>query len=696
MINDVRLRPINSVNCWIATILALFIAFSLDLKSPAWAMTTIYLTSHPLSGVMRAKAFYRVIGTFIGGVAMVAIVPNLVDAPELTTLAIILWVALCVFVSLLDRTPRSYVFVLAGYTAALIGFPTVLAPGTVFDTAVSRVEEITIGVVCAAVVHSLIFPKSALSAFEQKLRSAIADARLWIAEGLTKAPTPQIEMQRRRIAVDINELYTLGTSLRFDTSPRRPVTGSVRAFDRRIVALLPLVGAIEDRLAVLRGIGPLDAKLSRLLTDVYDWLELEVPGDGRRAAELRAACAAAAPSVGPQSCWADLVTVNITVRLDELIQSWQACLDLAAYLAEPAKTPSADIRAAAAQIGPKPMHTDPGIALLSALAAAVAMSICAFFWIATAWPEGRSAIAFAAVASTLFASLDDPTPTIRNLVTFLALCIPLVVVYQFFVLPAIDGFVLLCAVLGFVLIPAAIMMAIPAYAPIGSALALGFTVEISLQTTYTADLATILNSNSAFVLGGVAALVVTRLMRVIGTQASARRIIRATYRDLADLAQGATVTRNQWTSRMLDRVALLLYRQPRFEPRPQHEFADALRDLRLGANIIETRSIGSEMSDRAQEALAAMFAGLAAYFRALARGRGAPLVDDFLQKIDLAIGEVAACSASRNACVAAVVGLRRTLYPGAPPYRPMNIRAAAPALSAANQAGSVTEEESVP
>jgi len=69
MINDVGLRPIVfSVNCWIATILALFIAFSLDLKSPAWAMTTVYLTSQPLSGVMRAKAVYRVIGTFIGGV----------------------------------------------------------------------------------------------------------------------------------------------------------------------------------------------------------------------------------------------------------------------------------------------------------------------------------------------------------------------------------------------------------------------------------------------------------------------------------------------------------------------------------------------------------------------------------------------------------------------------------------------------
>src|SRR6516225_11561377 len=124
-----------------------------------------------------------------------------------------------------------------------------------------------------------------------------------------------------------------------------------------------------------------------------------------------------------------------------------------------------------------------------------AMGMCAFFWIATAWPEGAGAIAFAAVASTLFASLDDPTPTIRNITLLLALCIPIVFIYQFFVLPAIGGFVLLCVVLAFVLIPAGLLMAIPAYAPIGLALALGFCVEMSLQTSYTADLAAIVNSN---------------------------------------------------------------------------------------------------------------------------------------------------------------------------------------------------------
>jgi uncharacterized membrane protein YccC len=700
MINDAGVRPIIfSVNCWIATVLALLIAFSLDLKSPGWAMTTVYLTSQPLSGVMRAKAVYRVIGTLIGGVAMVAIVPNLVDAPELTTLAIILWVALCIFVSLLDRTPRSYMFVLSGYTAALIGFPSVLAPGTVFDTAVSRVEEITIGVVCAAVVHSLIFPKSALSAFEQRLRKAIADARHWIAEGLTKAPTPEIEMERRRIAVDNTELHVLGTSLRFDTSPHRPDMRIVRALDLNMVAVLPLLGAIEDRLTVLRSVGPLDAELSRVLAGVYDWVQSDPPGDGhQRAAELRAACSSVAPAVGPQASWADLVTVNLTVRLIELIDSWQACLDFAAYLTDPARSPSQQLRAAAAQIGPKAMHTDAGIALLSALAAAVAMGICAFFWIATAWPEGSGAISFAAVACALFASLDDPTPNIRNISTLLALCIPLVIVYQFFVLPAIDGFVLLSAVLGLVLIPAGIMMAIPAYAPIGSALALGFTIEMSLQTRYTADLAAILNSNSAFVLGGVAALVVTRLMRVIGTQASARRLIRATYRDLADLSDGRVpVARGEWASRQLDRVALLLYRQPRFERRPQHhEFVDALEDLRLGVNIIEMRSVATEMSARAQQAFTAMFTGLAVHFRALARGRVARLGDELLAKIDLGIDDVAAYAGSTEISIAAIVGLRRTLYPDAPPYRPMQTQDSASVGSEQSQTASMPGWESVP
>ena len=663
-------RPvIFSVNCYIATILTMFVAFSLDLKSPGWAMTTVYLTSQPISGAMRAKAVYRVIGTLVGGAMMIAIVPNLVDAPELTTAAIILWVTLCLFVALHDRTPRSYMFVLSGYTAALIGFPSVLAPDTVFDTAVGRVEEITTGVVCAALVHSLIFPKSALSAFNAKMQSAFANARVWVADGLTKAPTPQIEMQRRSIAGEITELSILATNLPFDTSPVRPDIGIIRAFDRRIVTLLPLSTAIEDRLMVLRGLGPLPDNLGRVVAAVHDWVLDKSASDPARAQSLRQAALAATPAINEQSHWADLVAANVTARLAELIDSWQASLDLAAYLADPTRPPSAEIRALGAKLGEKPLHTDWGIALLSALAATVAMGICAFFWIVTAWPEGANAVAIAAVSCTLFASLDDPAAVLKPFATIIGLCIPLVIVYQFFILPAITGFELLSLSLAFVLIPAGILMTIPRYAVAGLALALAFTVEMSLQTNYTADFAQIVNSNSAFLVGALAGLITTQLMRAIGVQTAVRRLMHATYRDLAGLADGsAPMTRDEWGSRMLDRVGLLMFRRPRFEPRPTHEFADALADLRLGVNIIETRSMARQVSPERRERMAGMFKRLAAYFRKLARGRTAPLGRDLLTEIDAAIGEILACGSATHACVAAIVGLRRTLYPDAEPY----------------------------
>ena len=96
------------------------------------------------------------------------------------------------------------------------------------------------------------------------------------------------------------------------------------------------------------------------------------------------------------------------------------------------------------------------------------------------------------------------------------------------------------------------------------------------------------------------------------------------------------------------------------------------------------------MSQPAQDALAAMFASLAMHFRALGRGRVAPLADDLLQKIDIAISEATACTAATHACVASIVGLRQTLYPDAPSYRPKQIEQADAALSGPNEAASVT------
>ena len=166
-----------SMKTFAAAMLALVTALLLDMQRPYWAMLTVYITAQPLVGATFSKAAYRIIGTVIGAAATVVAIPNLVNAPELLCLAIASWVGLCVYLSLLDGTPRSYAFMLAGYTVALIGFPSVSSPETVFDTAVARVQEVSLGIVCASLVSMLVLPRSLSSALAARADAWLADAR---------------------------------------------------------------------------------------------------------------------------------------------------------------------------------------------------------------------------------------------------------------------------------------------------------------------------------------------------------------------------------------------------------------------------------------------------------------------------------------------------------------------------------------
>jgi uncharacterized membrane protein YccC len=661
---------IFSVNCFIAVMLSLFIAFRLELKNPWWAMITVYLTSQTLSGAMRAKAVYRIIGTLISGVVMLVIVPNLVDAPELTAAAIILWVAFCLYLSLLDRTPRSYMFALAGYTAALVGFPSVLDPGGIWDTAIGRMEEIVLGTVSAAVVHSVVFPRSVTSALFAKQTAMLANTRRWIADGLRREPTPEIEREQRQNASDVTELAILATNLPFDTASQRPNSKVVRAFDESVVAILPLLTVIEDRIALLRR-SVLPQQIEKLIAAVADWCQRTDGGESAEADRLKRECAAAMPDKQLQASWTDLITVSLLGRLHELIDSWHDCLELATLMRNPSSMRSRGVRATIAGLGAKPLHVDHGIAALSALTAACAISICCAFWIATAWPQGAVATGFVAVICSLFAALDDPTPTMSTLAAGIVASIPIAALYQFAILPAIDGYVALVVCLAPPLLLFGVLMAIPRYAAFGLAPILGFTVLLAFQPEYTADMASFLNSAIAVVIGSLVGIATTRLIRVMGAQASARRLLRSGWRDLADLADRTLIAqRAEWASQMLDRVGLLALRMSQAGNDPELACADALRDLRTGVTIIELQETVSRLDGPGNKSLAAVLLGVASHFRALARGRRQPSGPGLLASIDALIGDMLAVSSRtlRHTGLVAAIGLRRNLYPDAPPY----------------------------
>ena len=59
----------------------------------------------------------------------------------------------------LHRNAQSYVYVLAGYTACMIVLPAIEQPMQVFALAVTRVAEVGLGIICSAVVSSVLLPR---------------------------------------------------------------------------------------------------------------------------------------------------------------------------------------------------------------------------------------------------------------------------------------------------------------------------------------------------------------------------------------------------------------------------------------------------------------------------------------------------------------------------------------------------------
>jgi uncharacterized membrane protein YccC len=70
--------------------------------------------------------------------------------------AVAVWICFCNFAARAVRNFASYGFQLAGYTVAIVGIPAALAPTGAYDLLLARFTEISLGIICAALVSRLI------------------------------------------------------------------------------------------------------------------------------------------------------------------------------------------------------------------------------------------------------------------------------------------------------------------------------------------------------------------------------------------------------------------------------------------------------------------------------------------------------------------------------------------------------------
>jgi uncharacterized membrane protein YccC len=654
----------HSAKSLLAAVLALYIGLLADLPRPYWAMTTAYIVLQPVLGGTNSRGIYRIAGTLIAAVAVVAMVPNLLHAPVLLSLAMSLWLSGCLFVALLHRGPSSYIFMLAGYTAAFVGFPTVTQPDAIFDTALARSEEIVLGSLCAVVVGAVVFPVSIQPMIRQRVDELINVARSWCMQTLARQGGSHA--LRRQLAGDLSQLDLVIPFAKRDDPRHGALDEWLSELRARLLGMLPVLAAIEDRLGNLGAAGVQDGGMRALLQDLRAWIGQSALPTRDALEDFRARIETLRPALDAQST--SVLRTSLLLRLKELAELWydsgQLQHSIATGSPPPPSVSGIDLRRLV-HLGNR--HIDWSMVSFSSLAVGATLFAYCLLWIGIGWSDGASGAMMAAVASAFFAAQDDPAPSIIAFLNWAVAAMLLTGVYLFGILPAIHDFVPLVLVLAPTLLLAGLMASRPKLFLPGMILVTNFTSLLSIQNHYQADFTRYVNSSISTVLGLLFALLMTRLFRSVGAEWSARRLVRQGWQLLAAAAEGrGRQNRDRFMVRMLDLLGLLAPRLASLPADSEVAGVDMLDEVRIGLNILNLRRARRGLPEHSQEALNRLLGQVAAHYRARQRaGRALPAPQELETALDASLARLRTLppGEARDEALLGLIGLRFGFFP---------------------------------
>ncbi|WP_257785971.1 FUSC family protein [Burkholderia thailandensis] len=658
-----------SISTFIAAALVLLISFTVSFPRPWWALLTVYVTAQPMAGAFRPKVLYRLAGIAAGAMVAIVVAPNLQNSPLLLVLCLALWIGFCIYLAVLDRTPRAFLFQMAAFSSAVICLPYLDDPADIFITAISRVEEMTVAILCVTVAHMVLRPAGVRPVIHERALSFLDDACRWTAEAFGTHHARLEHEHRRKLAADVVELGMIAMNLPFDQRFALATRETVTALQHRLAALLSIASAAANRLDRLRSLNAVDAETAALIDSlIVDLRASQEVGDALDI-DLASRCRALAAKRLRDPAWTSLLAASLFDRTADFIDTLHAARSLVRTFGD------SDVeleRHARLVDGAHRFRLarDHGLALLAGAATTTAIMIYCAVWILLAWPSGSATAAFAALVTCSFAAQDDPAPAIGRYLIATLTTFPLAALYLFVILPRVDG----AGMLILTLAPAFLWMGYIQADPARSARALPmfscFIVAMGFLDRFQADFATFVNTGLAQVGGIVTTLVVTKLFRSASTRWTAYRIVRQNWAELAQMADPREALDAQaWTARAVDRLGQVASRVALADPGDALHAVDGLSDLRIGRNIIQVRQRIGRGSARTRHAIERALGEVSNLYRARADASlPVPASAPLLRALDLAIHSAAHDPAGRDdATLLALVGMRCNLLPNVQP-----------------------------
>lgn len=665
-----------SIKCFASAMLAVYISLKIGLTHPFWALGTCYVIAAPLAGPVRSKGFYRTIGTILSGLMVIISMPLLANYRAIYVLVLAGWAGLCMYIALLDRTPRAYIFMLAGYTAAIVGLPILqdthsMVASTPFDTVSNRAQEIIIGLWCSSVIHGLFFPQSMGNALLQRLDQATNDAKQWATDVLLGIKESKGEPLYRKLAQDITELRLMATHLPFDTHNIRWTTDVVRVLYDRLASLVPIISGMEDRMNALKE-GRSEVRSSdwrELLGDIADWCQRGRPFP-ERARQLRKRIDRLVPETSMTASWSDMLRINFASQLHMLIDAFEDCFGYRYQIEIGVKKGTLQEVRNQPSVPNRALHTDKGQALMAAFAVVISTLVTTLFWIVTDWPSGFNAPMFACIMSSIFAAQDDPNPGLKAAFRYTLYSVPVSALYLLLIIPSTHTIEMLILVLAPFFIWAGVYVARPASAGRFLMLIMAVVGMLMLYDFGQPDLTTFINGQTAQLFGIGSAIFFTRILRNVNVERLVRRVMRSGWSEIARVAKVMKPTSVAVMAvRMIDRVSLLAPRLAAVESRDSAPSLGLMEDVRISLNTAYLLRLKSFLGEN-HLSLEPFMKSLSLYFTSKLDqteldGR------ELLIQLDRLLYQICNLPSStrKNEAISALTGIRRDVFPEALFYR---------------------------
>jgi uncharacterized membrane protein YccC len=515
-------------------LIALLVAFTFNLDQPQWALLTVFIVAQPQSGLVLAKSFYRIIGTFIGAAVALLFVALFAQERVLFLSALALWVGMCAFGSQYARNFAAYSFVLSGYTVAIVGIPGALDAASAFYVATARVTEISLGIIATATISHVVLPSS----LGATLRQAVADGRATLCDyAVALFSAGDIAPLQAKLSGQVIAIENLRASAIFEDREIRDRSASLRVLD---VALIGVVGVAHLLRSQLDEVGRttravetgVEDGIAEAIAAINAWRAagLDASGLEQRFVRARARLPLVRQLSRDPSAPDEEVIRNIAVisRLREFLAA------LTAY-AEAYENFVSGENPASRRIGFAHSNDSVG-ALWAGLRAAVAVFFVSGFWILVDWPHGSTAAILSAVATARLATMEHAVPiAVAATLIFSLSTIPTFVIVEI-LLPLASGFEMFALVVAPMLFLCAFLMAYKRTYVIGFFSALLFASGGLFQDRMAYDSVGLLNTSIAAVAAAGVAMVLWAIVAPATPEAARRRFVRTARRVLARIA----------------------------------------------------------------------------------------------------------------------------------------------------------------